>query len=55
LPAGASFADLLRPFKDRSPERFDDLPAPDVLAQEIAEGLQAAWEQFSAIREKLKG
>ena len=33
----------------------DDLPPPDVLAQEIADDLQAALEQFSAIAEKLRG
>jgi type I restriction enzyme M protein len=32
----------------------DDLPAPDVLAQEIADDLQAALEQFAAIAEKVK-
>jgi type I restriction enzyme M protein len=31
------------------------LPKPDVLAQEIADDLEAALEQFSAIAEKLKG
>jgi hypothetical protein len=29
------------------------LPPPDVLAQEIADDLEAALEQFSAIAEKL--
>ena len=33
----------------------DDLPEPDVLAQEIADDMQTALEQFSAIAEKLKG
>jgi type I restriction enzyme M protein len=41
--------------KDESLEGTDELPAPDVLAQEIADDLQAALEQFSAIAEKLKG
>jgi len=33
----------------------DDLPEPDVLAQVIADDMQTALEQFSAISEKLKG
>jgi hypothetical protein len=33
----------------------DDLPEPDVLAQEIADDMQTALEQFSAIADKLKG
>jgi type I restriction enzyme M protein len=41
--------------KDESLEDADELPPPDVLAQEIADDLQAALEQFSAIAEKLKG
>ncbi len=41
--------------KDESLEGSDELPSPDVLAQEIADDLQAALEQFSAIAEKLKG
>ena len=40
--------------KDTSLEDSDDLPAPDVLAQEIADDLQTALEQFQAIAEKLK-
>ena len=40
--------------KDESLEDADELPPPDVLAQEIADDLQAALEQFSAIAEKLK-
>ena len=32
-----------------------DLPEPQVLAQQIAEDSQAAWEQFAAIAEKVKG
>jgi hypothetical protein len=36
-------------------EESDDLPEPDVLAQEIADDMQTALEQFSAIAEKLKG
>jgi len=31
------------------------LPAPDILAQEIADDLQTALEQFTAIAEKVKG
>jgi type I restriction enzyme M protein len=41
--------------RDRSLEESDDLPEPDVLAQEIADDLQTALEQFQAIAEKLKG
>lgn len=39
--------------KDDSLEDSDDLPPPDELAREIAEDLQAALEQFSAILEDL--
>jgi type I restriction enzyme M protein len=41
--------------KDESLEDAEELPKPDVLAQEIADDLEAALEQFSAIAEKLKG
>lgn len=41
--------------KDKSLEESDDLPDPDVLAQEIADDLQMALEQFQAIADKLKG
>jgi len=41
--------------KDKSLEDGEDLPPPDELAQEIADDLQAAWEQFAAIAEKVKG
>ena len=40
--------------RDKSLEESDDLPEPDVLAQEIADDLQTALEQFTAIAEKLK-
>jgi type I restriction enzyme M protein len=40
--------------KDKSLEESDDLPDPDVLAQEIADDLEKALEQFQAIAEKLK-
>jgi type I restriction enzyme M protein len=40
--------------KDQSLEDSDDLPPPDVLAQEIADDLQTALEQFTAISEKVK-
>ena len=40
--------------RDKSLEDSDDLPAPDVLAQEIADDLQTALEQFQGIAEKLK-
>jgi hypothetical protein len=36
-------------------EESDDLPEPEVLAQEIADDMQTAFEQFSAIAVKLKG
>ena len=40
--------------RDKSLEDSDDLPDPDVLAQEIADDLQTALEQFTAIAEKVK-
>lgn len=40
--------------KDKSLADGDDLPEPDVLAQEIADDLQAALDQFAAIAEELK-
>lgn len=39
--------------KDDSLEDGDNLPDPDIIAQEIAEDLQAALEQFNAIYEDL--
>lgn len=41
--------------KDDSLEDSADLPAPDILAQEIADDLQTALELFTAIAEKVKG
>ncbi|MBA4189516.1 MAG: DNA methyltransferase [Planctomycetaceae bacterium] len=41
--------------KDKSLEDSDDLPKPDVLADEIADDLETALEQFQAIAGKLKG
>ena len=41
--------------KDKSLEDSEDLPEPDVLAQEIADDLQTALEQFTGIAGKLKG
>jgi type I restriction enzyme M protein len=41
--------------RDNSLEDSDDLPPPDILAQEIADDLQTALEQFTAIAEKVKG
>ncbi len=35
--------------KDKSLEDSEDLPEPGVLAQEIADDLQAALEQFESI------
>jgi len=40
--------------RDESLEDSANLPDPDVLALEIAEELEAALEQFSAIAEDLK-
>jgi len=40
--------------KDKSLEDADDLPEPGVLAQEIADDLQTALEQFQTIVEELK-
>jgi type I restriction enzyme M protein len=40
--------------KDKSLEDAESLPEPDVLAQEIADDLQAAMEQFAAIAAELK-
>ena len=39
--------------KDTSLEDSDDLPLPTILAQEIADDLQAALEQFNANAEKV--
>ncbi len=39
--------------KDDSLEDSENLPAPEVLAQDIAENLEAALEQFSSIYEDL--
>jgi type I restriction enzyme M protein len=41
--------------RDESLEDSANLPDPDILALEIAEELEAALEQFSAIAEDLKG
>lgn len=41
--------------KDKSLVESEELPDPDVLAQEIADDLQTALEQFSTIAGKLKG
>jgi len=40
--------------KDKSLEDSDDLPAPDILAQEIADDLQTAMELFSTIARSVK-
>jgi type I restriction enzyme M protein len=39
--------------KDDSLEDIDSLPAPDIIAAEIVENLQAALEQFVAVAEEL--
>lgn len=41
--------------KDKSLEDSEDLPEPDVLAQEIADDLQTALDQFTAIAANLNG
>jgi len=41
--------------RDKSLEDSDDLPEPGVLAQEIADDLQTALDQFSAVVEELRG
>ncbi len=40
--------------RDESLEDSDNLPAPDVLALEIAEDLEAALELFQSITENLE-
>jgi type I restriction enzyme M protein len=40
--------------QDKSLEDAESLPEPDVLVQEIADDLQTALEQFSAIAAELK-
>lgn len=39
--------------RDKSLEDSEDLPEPDVLAQEIADDLQTALDQFTAIAGEL--
>jgi type I restriction enzyme M protein len=40
--------------KDESLEDSENLPAPDVIADEIVENLEAALEQFQGIKEELE-
>ena len=40
--------------RDESLEDSDNLPLPDVLAQEIAEDLEAALSEFAQIAESLR-
>jgi type I restriction enzyme M protein len=40
--------------KDKSLEDAENLPDPDELAEEIADDLETALEQFSTIATKLK-
>lgn len=40
--------------KDESLEESEDLPEPEVLAREIADDLQEAWEHFSLIADQLE-
>lgn len=39
--------------KDESLEDSENLPSPDVIADEIVENLESALEQFSGIKESL--
>ena len=39
--------------RDESLEESDNLPAPNIIAQEIVENLEAALEEFSQIEEDL--
>lgn len=41
--------------KDKSLEDGDDLPDPDLIAEEIADDLQTALDQFRSIAEGLRG
>jgi type I restriction enzyme M protein len=43
------FAKIIYWLKDESLEASDNLPDPDVIAQEIVEDLEAALEQFREI------
>ena len=40
--------------KDKSLADLDNLPSPDVLAEEIMENLQSALDSFAELREQLK-
>ena len=40
--------------QDESREDTENLPAPEILAAEIAENLQSTLEQFNSIREELE-
>lgn len=40
--------------KDDSLEDIDSLPAPDVIAAEIVENLEAALEQFQSVAQELE-
>ena len=39
--------------RDESLENMDDLPPPEIIAQEIVEDLEAALAQFAAVAESL--
>ena len=41
--------------RDKTLEDSDDLPDPDILAQEIADDLQTALDQFTAVAGGLRG
>jgi type I restriction enzyme M protein len=40
--------------RDESLDDSTNLPAPDILAKEIAENLESALEQFATIREDME-
>ena len=40
--------------RDDSLEDIDNLPAPDVIAEEIVDNLQAALEAFQAVQDELQ-
>ena len=42
-------------FRDKSLDDGDDLPEPNVIAEEIADDLQTALDQFRSIAEALWG
>ena len=53
VPFGVPFPDLLW-LKEDALEDSANLPAPGIIAQEIADDLEAALEEFDTITEDLK-